>query len=58
MKIRFYHMWVYRLFYRVWSPILKTRPDIVAAMHAYTQDWIDQEAKLVQERRDTFTVVK
>lgn len=21
MKIRFYHWWVYKLFYRVWNPI-------------------------------------
>lgn len=28
MKIKFYHWWVYKLFYKVWNPIFETRPDL------------------------------
>lgn len=30
--IRFYHMWAYRLFRYLWTPILKERPNMTKAM--------------------------
>lgn len=42
MKLRFYHIWVYRLFYWVWMPVLKANPSIVVMMRDHNQAWIDQ----------------
>lgn len=48
MKIRFYHMWVYKLFYYVWDPILRSRPDLVVLMQQHTDHWIRKHIKVDQ----------
>lgn len=51
-------MWVYRLFYWLWTPILKDRPDLVKLILSTNLEWLANREKLVQERRATFKVVK
>lgn len=58
MKIRFYHMWVYRFFYWVWTPILESRPDIVIAMRDWNQQWLDRREYEINARRSNFHIVK
>ena len=58
MKLRFYHIWVYKLFYYVWTPVLKTRPDIVQEMANWNNGWLAQHEAEIQKRRSQLKVVK
>ena len=51
-------MWVYRLFYWLWTPILKDRPDLVKLIMSTNLEWLAAREKIAQERRATFKVVK
>lgn len=57
MKIRWYHWLVYKLYYKVWGPILATRPDMVKLLHSYSAAWIAQHEQQIQDRRAKFSVV-
>lgn len=41
MKIRFYHWWVYKLYFRLWSPILVERPEMVRGQVEWMTRWLD-----------------
>ena len=43
MKIRFYHWWVYRLFYYFWNPILTQNPQLARYIANNINGHIDQE---------------
>lgn len=58
MRIRFYHLWVYRLFFWVWTPIFRARPDIHQAFVQWGQGWIDRREAQIKEKRDAFHVVE
>lgn len=51
-------MWAYRLFYWLWTPILKDRPDLVKMIMTTNLEWLVNREKLAQERRAAFKVVK
>lgn len=40
MKIRFYHWWIYKLYYWFWTPILKTRPRMVQGQMDWMKKWL------------------
>ena len=40
MKIRWYHWWVYNLFYWVWTPIYKSHPEMVAGTVKHMTIWL------------------
>lgn len=42
MKIRFYHMWAYWLYFVVWTPLLRNRLDILRKQIEWMQDWLDK----------------
>lgn len=44
MSIRFYHWWLYRLFWKVWSPILSERPAMVRVIRDWTDEWLKRQA--------------
>jgi hypothetical protein len=54
MQIRFYHIWVYKLFFLVWSPILKSRPDVVSAFRDNIDQWNKHE---INRKRNSFRIV-
>lgn len=58
MRIRFYHMWVYRLFVWMWTPIFKSRPEIHKAFVEWGQGWVAQREAQIQSKRDAFHVVE
>lgn len=58
MKIRFYHWWIYKLYYRIWNPIFTENPDMVRAIRDWNQDWLDQREYEIQQRRKSFYLVK
>lgn len=58
MKIKFYHWWIYRLFFRVWTPIFKERPDIHKAFVKQGVDWIEKREQEIKERRSSFKVIE
>jgi hypothetical protein len=39
-NITWFHMLVYKLFYTVWTPVFKKRPDLVIAFRDYMDSWI------------------
>ena len=39
-KIRFYHWWIYELYYWAWTPILASRPDMVEEMIRHHREWL------------------
>lgn len=39
-KIRFYHWWIYRLYYWAWTPILASRPDMIEEMINHHREWL------------------
>ena len=58
MKIRFYHRWIYKLFYRVLDPVFQAHPYMVRQMRDHNQAWLDMYEAEVQKRRSTFHIVK
>ena len=58
MKIRFYHMWVYRLYYQMWTPILRSRPDMLKAMIDHQLGWLNQREDEIKQARSEFKVIK
>lgn len=44
-KVRFYHWWVYKLFYKMWEPLLKERPDLALFMQEYMKGYLEQEER-------------
>jgi hypothetical protein len=42
MKIRWYHWLVYKLFYRMWNPIFKSRPDMAKFFVDYMNQWVKE----------------
>lgn len=45
MKIRFYHWWIYKLYYKFWTPILEQRPDMVKEIIDHMLKWQDHQKK-------------
>ena len=39
-RIKFYHIWIYKLCYYFWDPILRVRPDIVKDIRACADNWL------------------
>lgn len=61
--IRFYHRWIYRLFYSLWDPILRERPEIVKTFRDASDSWLQQKereerAREAEERRKNIRIVK
>ena len=46
MKIRFYHWWVYKLYYYFWNPIFMERPSMVKAYIDHAQEWLDKQPRV------------
>jgi hypothetical protein len=40
-KIRFYHYWIYKLYFYLWTPILAERPHYVYNMIVWMQSYMD-----------------
>lgn len=49
MKIRFYHWWIYRLYYKYWTPILATHPDMVRAQVQWMSQWLENFDKDIDD---------
>lgn len=48
-KPRFYHWWVYRLYYWLWTPILIDNPKMTKGIHDFMGEWIKRdEARAAQ----------
>lgn len=58
MKIRFYHWWIYKLFYKFWTPILKDRPDMLKLIIDNGNSWLVKKEDTAQERRSKFRIVE
>jgi hypothetical protein len=58
MKIRFYHMWVYRLYFWIWTPILRSRPMMLKGMIEYQIEWLNRREDEVKQARSKFKVIK
>ena len=43
MKIRFYHWWVYRLYFWLWTPILIDKPQMTKGIHEFMGEWIKRD---------------
>ncbi len=43
MKIRFYHLWIYILFRKLWTPILVSNPKIAKDIHDYMGGWLNSQ---------------
>ncbi len=41
MKIRFYHWWIRRLYFRTWSPLMAVRPEMVRAEIEWMTGWLE-----------------
>lgn len=41
-RMRFYHKFVYRLFYFTWDDLLTNRPDYVLAIRNHLSGWIER----------------
>ena len=39
-KVRWYHIAVYKLYFWVWQPLLKQRPDLVRMFRDHHDDWL------------------
>jgi len=57
MKIRFYHWWVYRLFYYFWNPILMQKPQLARYIANNINGHIDQEELKNKEKTISLTSV-
>jgi hypothetical protein len=42
MKTRFYHRWIYWLYYRTWSPIYRSRPLLVSLQIDWMERFLDE----------------
>jgi hypothetical protein len=49
---------VYKLFFWIWTPILKTHPHFVRAIRDWLQAHLDHREYEIQERRNNFYIVK
>lgn len=58
MKLRFWQLWVYRLFIWVWTPIFKARPDLHKAFLQWGLDWQERRAQDVVTRRAALKAAK
>ena len=49
MKIRFYHWWIYSLFYRTWNPILRENKDMLDYFAECVNAWRRAQGKPADE---------
>lgn len=42
MKIRFYHWWIYELYYYFWTPIFKANPKMLRGCVEYSKQWLEE----------------
>lgn len=47
MNIRFYHRWIYWLYYRTWTPIYRAKPHLLTAQI----DWMSRYLNTTTERK-------
>lgn len=46
MKIRFYHWWIYKIYFKTWARIYADRPGMLRYQVEWMTRWLDeQEAK-------------
>lgn len=53
MKIRFYHWWVYSLYYKLWAPILASRPEMVQSHIDWMTEWLAYREKIINENKSS-----
>ena len=58
MQIKFYHWWVYKLFYRVWNPIFAARPDLHQKFIELGITHILNREEEILERRNEIRIVE
>lgn len=56
--MRWYHKLSYRIFYYLWTPLLKERPDLLRAIIEYSEGWLNQREEEIQARRKSFKLIK
>lgn len=57
MKIRFYHWWIYKLYYRIWGPIYEYKPWLLREIVKEEQAWLEQLEAVYQARRKKLRVL-
>lgn len=40
MKIRFYHWWVYKLYFYLWTPIYEDKPEMIKGQVEWMEEWL------------------
>jgi hypothetical protein len=58
MQIKFYHWWVYKLFYLVWNPIFLARPDLHKKFIELGITHILNREEEILERRNEIRIVE
>lgn len=58
MKIRFYHWWVYKLYYWVWSPIYESNPHLLKQVVKHQNAWLTDREEHYKNVRTTFRVIE
>lgn len=43
MKIRFWHRWIYALYFHTWTPIYRARPLLVSLQIDWMERFLDKE---------------
>jgi hypothetical protein len=51
-------MWVYRLYFWIWTPILRSRPMMLKGMIEYQIEWLNRREDEVKQARSKFKVIK
>lgn len=55
--MKWYHKLSYRIFYWLWTPLFKARPDLLRAILNYGEGWLDQRDEEINSRRQSFRLV-
>ena len=58
MKIRFYHWWVYKLYYWVWSPIYESNPHLLKEVVRHQNSWLKEREEYYKNVRSTSRVIE
>ena len=58
MKIRFYHWWIYKLYFKFWTPIFQDRPDMLKLITDGSNAWLEKKEQEALDRRSKFRIIK